>query len=59
VDDHLNSPLFEMALCGSPRYVALQLAHLALTQHPFLQEKPFTRLQELCPELCEEDCRLA
>lgn len=38
------------------QYVALQLAHLALTQHPFLQEKPFTRLQELCPELCEEDC---
>ncbi|CAL1148108.1 unnamed protein product, partial [Cladocopium goreaui] len=41
------------------QYVALQLAHLALTQHPSLQEKPFTRLQELCPELCEEDCRLA
>lgn len=38
------------------QYVALQLAHLALTQHPSLQEKPFTRLQELCPELCEEDC---
>ena len=45
--------------CGSPRYVALQLAHLALTQHPSLQEKPFTQLQELCPELCEEDCRPA
>lgn len=38
------------------QYVALQLAHLALTQHPSLQEKPFARLQELCPELCEEDC---
>ena len=46
-------------LRGSPRYVALQLAHLALTQHPSLQEKPFTQLQELCPELCEEDCRPA
>lgn len=37
------------------RYVALQFAHLALTQHPTLQEKPFAKLLELCPELCEED----
>ena len=40
------------------RYVALQFAHLALAQHPVLQEKSFPNLQELCPELCEEDCSL-
>lgn len=40
------------------RYVALQFAHLALVQHPVLQEKSFADLQERCPELCEEDCSL-
>jgi len=38
------------------QYVALQFAHLALVQHPVLQEKSFADLQERCPELCEEDC---
>ena len=38
------------------RYVALQLAHLALTKHPRLKDEPFYKLEELCPDLCQEDC---
>ncbi|CAK9056007.1 unnamed protein product [Durusdinium trenchii] len=38
------------------QYVALQLAHLALTKHPRLKDEPFYKLEELCPDLCQEDC---
>ncbi|CAE7860554.1 unnamed protein product [Symbiodinium microadriaticum] len=38
------------------QYVALQLAHLALTQCPELKTGSFSKLEERCPDLCDEDC---
>eukprot|EP00439_Symbiodinium_sp_Y106_P055903 s2045_g7.t2 len=38
------------------QYVALQLAHLALTQCPELKKGSFSKLEERCPDLCDEDC---
>ena len=39
--------------------VALQLAHLALTQCPELKTGSFSKLEERCPDLCDEDCARA
>ena len=37
----------------------MQLAHLALTQCPELKKGSFSKLEERCPDLCDEDCARA